>query len=77
MTIFTYILYVQLYYMYNNLSITYAEALSENISSEDTISDVKIAISIDGVDLTVNPKKFLFNLYQISHRGGSTTRINL
>ena len=77
MGIFTYILYVQLYFMLNDLSITYSEALSEDISSEDTISDIKIAISIDGVDLSLSPKPFSFNLLQVSHRGGITTRRRL
>jgi len=60
--------------MFNNLSITYTEALAENISESDSISDVKFAVTIEGIDLRSIPAQFLFTLTQVSHRSGSTTR---
>ena len=60
--------------MFNNLAITYSEGFSEDISSENSISDIRFAVSIDDIDLRSMPRKFLFNLYQISHKAGVTSR---
>ena len=51
--------------MLNKLSITYSQSLSDDISSDSSITDLQFAISIEGIDLTNNPRKFIFSLQQI------------
>lgn len=78
-----YVMYVQFVDMVNNLQITYSTGISEDIDSSTTVSDIQFAVTIGGVNLAQSPKKFIFQLYQISivaGNGGAVTtktQINL
>lgn len=52
--------------MFSYEQITYSQGLSDDINSDTTITDLRMAVSIDGVDLTANTKKFIYTLYQNS-----------
>ena len=62
---FTYVLALQLQDMFNRLSITYSSGVSDNIESTTSISKIQLAVSIDGVDLSINPRRFIFQLEQV------------
>jgi len=57
---FGYMLYNQLDLMMNKLSITYSQGMSDDISSETSITDIQLAVSIEGLDLSATPRKFIF-----------------
>lgn len=61
---FTYVLAIQLQNMFDKLEITYTSGLSDNVSSENSITQLQLAVSIDGVDLSMNTKKFMYFLDQ-------------
>ena len=63
---FGYTLYLQLVTMMNKLSITYSQGMSDDISSDSSITDIQMAVSIEGVDLSLTPRKFIFELKQES-----------
>jgi hypothetical protein len=63
---FAYVLYLQFVSMFSNLQITYSQGLSDDITSESSITSVRMAVSIDGVDLSANTKKFMHFLNHIS-----------
>jgi hypothetical protein len=52
--------------MFGKLNITYAQGLLDDISSDTTITDVRFAVSINGVNLGATPRKFVFLFNQIS-----------
>jgi hypothetical protein len=52
--------------MFSNLQISYSQGLSDDVTSDGSISSIQLAVSIDGVDLTASPKKFIYFLNQIS-----------
>jgi hypothetical protein len=62
---FTYVLGVQLQDMFNRLDITYSSGISDDIESTSSISQLQLAVSIEGVDLSINPRKFFFQLEQV------------
>jgi len=66
MLIFSLIFGLQLKNMFSYLSISYSQGLSDDISSTDSISDIRFAVSIENVDLSVTPRQFMFFLDQIS-----------
>lgn len=72
---FASILYIQLTDMFGKLTITYSQGLSDDISSDNSLTDVKFAVSIDGVDLSASPKQFRFFLYQVELVPTNTTPI--
>lgn len=63
---FAYVLYLQFIAMLSYEQITYSQGMADDITSDNTITDIRFAVSIDGVDLTANPKKFIYKLYQNS-----------
>lgn len=62
---FTYVLALQLQDMFDHLSITYSSGISDNVDSTSSISKLQLAVSIEGVDLSVSPRKFFFQLEQV------------
>ncbi len=50
--------------MFDKLDITYTSGLSDNVSSSNAITKLQLAVSIDGVDLTMTTKKFMYFLDQ-------------
>ena len=58
--VFYYFLYLQLSDMLNKLTISYSSGLDDNVSSTSAITSFPIAVSIEGVDLSVTPRKFIF-----------------
>jgi hypothetical protein len=52
--------------MFTYEQITYSQGVSDNIDSDSSITSIQFAVSIDGVDLTASPKKFIYQLYQNS-----------
>lgn len=65
MVAFGYILYLQFVDMFGNLTITYEQGLSEDISSVNSLTGVQFAIAIDGINLTQSPRKFRCLLNQV------------
>lgn len=63
---FAYVLYLQFVAMLSYEQITYSQGLADDINSDTTITSLRFAVSIDGVDLTANTKKFIYKLYQNS-----------
>ena len=63
---FAYVLYLQFVAMLSYEQITYSQGLADDINSDTTITSLRLAVSIDGVDLTANTKKFIYKLYQNS-----------
>ena len=59
-------LYLQFVAMLSYEQITYSQGLADDINSDTTITSLRFAVSIDGVDLTANTKKFIYKLYQNS-----------
>jgi hypothetical protein len=78
MCIFGYILYTQFVTMFSKLDISYSQGLSDDLASETSISDLQFAVAIDGVDLSVTPRKFQFLLSQtsIAPINGTPTKIS-
>ena len=74
---FGYMLYLQLVTMMNKLSITYSQGMSDDISSDSSITDIQMAVSIEGVDLSLTPRKFIFELKQESIIVNPTTGLPL
>lgn len=66
MCFFGYILYSQFVDMFSKLDISYSQGLQDDLDSDTTISGVQFAVAIDGVDLSVTPRKFQFLLSQTS-----------
>ena len=64
---FTYVLALQLQDMFNRLAITYSSGVSDNIDSTNSISKLQLAVSIDGVDLSISPRRFIFKLEQVQY----------
>jgi len=52
--------------MFGKLDITYTQGLSDDISSDSTITDVRFAVAIDGVDLSATTMKFVILFGQVS-----------
>jgi hypothetical protein len=63
---FGYVLYLQFLSMFNNLQITYSQGLSDDVTSDTSITSIQMAVSIDGVDFSSNTKKFMYFLNHIS-----------
>lgn len=61
-----YFLYLQFVSMFTYQSITYSQGVSDDIDSDSSITSIQFAVSIDGVDLTTTPRKFIYQLYQNS-----------
>lgn len=61
-----YFLYVQFVQMLTYQQITYSQGVSDDIESDSSIDSLQFAVSIDGVDLTASPKKFIYLLFQNS-----------
>jgi hypothetical protein len=61
---FSYVLYLQFQQMFSYEQITYSQGLSDDVTSDSSITQIQMAVSIDGVDLTANPKKFIYLLNQ-------------
>ena len=57
---FYYFLYLQLSDMINKLTISYSAGTDDNVHSTSSITSFPFAVSVEGVDLSVNPKKFMF-----------------
>jgi hypothetical protein len=77
MCLFGYLLYSQFSDMLNNLNITYSQGMADNISSDSSISDVRFAVAIDGVDLSASTMKFviLFGQVSIAPINGTPTEV--
>lgn len=69
MVTFAYILYIQLADMFSKLTITYEQGLSDDLSSDNSLSSIRFAVSIDGVDLSASAKKFRFLMEQVELGG--------
>lgn len=63
---FAYVLYIQFVSMFNNLSITYSQGVSDDIASDSSISSIQMAVSIEGVDFSASTKKFMPFLFHVS-----------
>ena len=73
MGLFYYFLYLQLFDMINKLTITYSSGVGDNVDSTSAITSFPFAVSIEGVDLSVTPRKFIISLTQNSIVGGTAT----
>ena len=61
---FYYFLCLQLHEMLNKLTISFSQGVDDNVSSTSAITSFPFAVAIEGVDLAVSPKKFIFELVQ-------------
>lgn len=75
---FAYVLYIQFVSMFSNLLITYSQGVADDITSDSSINSIQMAVSIDGVDFSVSPKKFrcLLNHISISPVNGIPTMVS-
>lgn len=75
---FAYVLYIQFVSMFNNLQITYSQGVSDDITSDSSISSIQMAVSIDGVDFSASTKKFMhfLNHVSISPVNGTPTMVS-
>ena len=64
LAIFYYFLYTQLAAMLSKLTITFNQGTDDNIHSSSTITQFPIAVAIEGVDLSLAPRKFILQLWQ-------------
>ena len=71
LAVFYYFLYTQLVIMLNKLSISYNQGVDDNVHSTSSITSFPFAVSIEGVDLSLTPRKFIIELLQ--HRINSTS----
>ena len=65
--------------MLSKLTITYNQGIDDNVHATSAITSVPFAVSIEGVDLSITPRKFMIDLWQrqISQGNVSQSRINL
>lgn len=63
---FGYVLYLQFVSMFNYQQITYSQGLSDDITSDTSISSIQMAVSIDGIDFSSSTKKFMHFLNHVS-----------
>lgn len=61
-----YFMYLQFVDMFTYQQITYSQGISDDVDSDSSITSIQFAVSIDNVDLTASPKKFIYQLYQNS-----------
>jgi enamine deaminase RidA (YjgF/YER057c/UK114 family) len=64
LSLFYYFLYLQLSDMFNKLTISYNQGLTDDVESTSEITEFPFAVSIDGVNLATTPRQFIFLLNQ-------------
>ena len=72
LAVFYYFLYTQMMTMLNKLSISYNQGVDDNVHSTSAISSFPFAVSIEGVDLSLTPRKFIIELQQRRIHSNST-----
>ena len=65
--------------MLGKLKISYNQGIDDNIHATSSVTAIPFAVSIEGVDLSVTPRKFMFELWQnhIDRGNASRSRLNL
>jgi hypothetical protein len=72
--VFYYFLFVQMSSMLHNLKISYNQGVDDNVHATSAIHYFPIAVAIEGVDLSITPRKFIIDMWQhrtVTYNGGS------
>ena len=67
---FYFFLYQQMMTMLRKLSISYNQGVDDNVHSTSAINSFPFAVAIEGIDLSVTPRKFIIDLLQHEVRSG-------